>query len=71
MSPTRTTKLIHEGGYVAAVEVELTEDGGGWGPCLSPAGAQKLDEVRLALRRRDVRSAAKLARVYSLTPVAI
>lgn len=48
MSPSRTTKLIHEGGYAAEVEVELTEDSGSWGPCLSTAAAQKLDEVRLA-----------------------
>ena len=71
MSPSSTTKFIHEGEYAAEVEVELIQDGGSWGPCLSMAAAQKLDEVRLAVKRGDVRGAAKLARVYALTPLAV
>jgi len=30
-----------------------------------------MDDVRGALRRGDVRSAARLARVFALTPVAV
>jgi hypothetical protein len=62
-------KLIHEGEYAAAVDVELIDNGEGWSPYLSLADAEKLDRVREALRRGDVRAASKLARVYHLTPV--
>ena len=63
------TKLVHEGDFVAEVPVELIETEEGWSPYLSVEDAQKLDEVREALRRGDLRSAAKLARVFRLTPV--
>jgi len=62
-------KLVHEGNYVAEVEVELIETGEGWSPYLSLEDAKKLDEVREALRREDIESASKLAKVYRLTPV--
>jgi hypothetical protein len=71
MTTSRTKKLIHEGPYAAEVEVELIQDDGSWGPYLSVAAAAKLDEVRLALKRGDIKSAAKFARIYSLTPVAV
>ncbi|MGZ8426002.1 MAG: hypothetical protein ACXWYD_13715 [Candidatus Binatia bacterium] len=64
-------KLAHEGPYVAEVEVELIETDEGWSPYLSLEDANKLDDVRMALRRRDLASAARLSRVYSLTPVAV
>ena len=63
------TKLVHEGDFVAEVLVELIETQDGWSPYLSVADAQKLDEVREALRRGDLKSAAKLGRVFRLTPV--
>jgi hypothetical protein len=69
MSTRQRTKPVHEGPYAA--EVDLIEDENGWGPCLSVADAEKLDEVRDALRRGDIHSAAQLARVFSLTPVAV
>jgi hypothetical protein len=69
MSDKRQTKLVHEGQYVAEVEVEFTEPNGGWGPYLSVADAQKLDEVRLALRSGDIAAAGKLGRVYRLMPI--
>lgn len=62
-------KLVQEGQYVAEVDVELIEDGTGWSPCLSVADAKKLDEVRQALRRADLKRASQLARVFELTPV--
>jgi hypothetical protein len=71
MNTTRTTKLIHAGQYAAEVEVELVQDDGTWGPYLPVEAAKKLDEVRQALKRGDLKAAAGLARVYSLTPVAV
>jgi hypothetical protein len=63
------TKLVHEGDFVAEVPVELIETEDGWSPYLSVEDAKKLDEVREALRRGDLKSAAKLGRVFRLTPV--
>jgi hypothetical protein len=63
-------KLVREGSFVAEVEVDLIEDGTGWGPYLSLADAERLDHVRTALKAADIDAAAKLARVYRLTPVA-
>ena len=64
-----TKKLIHEGDYVAEVEVSLVETDEGWSPYLTLEDAAKLDEVRQALRRGQVADAAKLGRVFHLTPV--
>ena len=69
MSKKRRSKLIHEGNYVAEVEVELIETNESWSPYLSLDDAYKLDDVRDALRRGDLPSATRLARVFSLTPV--
>lgn len=71
MSKRRRTKLVHEGSYVAEVDVELLEDSEGWSPYLSLEDAYRLDDVREALRRGDVRTAAKYSRVFTLTPVAV
>jgi hypothetical protein len=62
-------KLVHEGDYVAEVEVQLIESEEGWSPYLTIEDAERLDEVREALRKGDVAEAAKLARVFHLTPV--
>jgi hypothetical protein len=70
MKTRRQTKLVHEGEYVAEVDVELIQTDTGWSPYLSLDDAYKLDDVREALRRRDVGTASRLARVYTLTPVA-
>lgn len=64
-------KLVHEGEYVAEVTVELIDTDDGWSPYLSLEDARKLDEVREALRRGDVRSASRFSRVFALTPVAV
>ena len=62
-------KLVQEGDLVAEVAVELIETENGWSPYLSVADAEKLDEVREALRREDLRAAAKLATsLYSVIP---
>jgi hypothetical protein len=69
MRTRRLTKFLHEGDYVAEVDVELVETDAGWSPYLSLDDAYRLDDVREALRRGDVRAASRLARVYTLTPV--
>jgi len=71
MSTRHTTKLVHEGNYVAEVDVELTDSDTGWSPYLSLDDAYRLDDVRAALRRGDVKRASGLARVFTLTPVAV
>ena len=63
------TKLVHEGDFVAEVPVELIQTEDGWSPYLSVEDAKKLDEVRAALRRGDLKSAARLGRIFRLTPV--
>ncbi len=64
-------KLVHEGEYVAEVDIELIYTDEGWSPYLSLDDAQKLDDIREALRKGDLRQAALHARVYALTPVAL
>jgi hypothetical protein len=62
-------KLVHEGNYAAEIPVELVEDETGWSPYLSIGDATKLDNVRRALRRGDVATAAKYGRVFELRPL--
>ena len=64
-------KFVREGDYAAEVEVELIEAEEEWSPYLSLEDAEKLDTVREALRRGDVREASKVGRVYRLTPVSL
>ena len=71
MSKRLRVKYVHEGRYVAEVDVELLEDETEWQPYLSVGDAYKLDDVRDALRRGDIPAAAKLARVFALQPVAV
>ena len=60
---------IHEGEYVAEVKIELVHADEGWSPYLSMEDAYKLDDVREALRRGDIKRARRMARVFRLTPV--
>jgi hypothetical protein len=70
MKSKATKKLVREGDLAAEVEVNLVDAEGGWAPYLSLDDANKLDDVREALRAGDVRRASRLAsRVYRLTPV--
>ena len=71
MSKRQSVKYVHEGKYVAEVDVELLEDETEWSPYLSVEDAYKLDDVRDALRRGDIAAAAELARIFALQPVAI
>jgi hypothetical protein len=70
MSRKPYTKIVHEGDYMAQVDVELIYTEEGWSPYLSLEDAYKLDDVREALKQGDLEAAAKLGRVYRLTRVA-
>jgi hypothetical protein len=69
MITKRRTKLVHEGHYAAQAEVDCVESETGWSPYMSLDDAQKLDEVREALRAGDLKKASRLARVFQLTPL--
>jgi hypothetical protein len=69
MKKKSKTKLVHEGDFVAEVPVEFIETSDEWSPYLSIEDAQKLDQVREALRRGDLKTAAKLGRIFRLTPI--
>jgi phosphotransferase system IIA component len=69
MKTRKQTKLVHEGDYLAEVDVELIESDDPWAPYLSPEEVRKLDNIRLSLRRGEVATVAKIARVFKLTPV--
>ena len=71
MKPRKTTRLVHEGRYAAEVDIELLEEDHEWAPYISLGDAKKIDEVRSALRRGDLKAAVALgARVYELKPIA-
>lgn len=70
MSRRKQVKYVHEGKYVAEVEVDLIEDQTEWSPYLTVEDAEKIEDVRTALARGDVAAASKQARVYTLEPVA-
>jgi hypothetical protein len=63
-------KYVHEGKYVAEVQVTLI-DNEGWSPYLSVEDVQKLDTVRVALRSGNIKKAAEYSKVYKMMPVAI
>ncbi len=66
----KTTKYIHEGKYVAEVEIELLYSNEEWSPYISLEVTLKLDEIRDALQQHNVKLAGKYAKVYRLEPVA-
>jgi hypothetical protein len=70
MSKRKRVKYVHEGRYVAEVDVTLIEDETEWSPYLSMEDAEKLDDVRAALARDDLATASKHGRVFTLEPVA-
>ncbi|MFZ0132576.1 MAG: hypothetical protein WAK95_08525 [Desulfobacterales bacterium] len=71
MKKRKHTRLVHEGKYVAEVDIELIDTPEGWSPYLTLEDAYKLDDVREALRKGDLDSASRLARLCTLTPVAV
>lgn len=71
MKKRRHTKLVHVENYVAEVDIELVDSEEGWSPYLSVEDAKRLDEVKQALRRGDLKAASRLSRVFTLTPVPV
>jgi len=71
MRKRKQIKYIHESEYVAEVDVELMETEDEWAPYLSLDDACKLDDVRDALLRGDLKTASKKAWVFTLQPVAL
>ncbi|MBW1700172.1 MAG: hypothetical protein JRH18_20960 [Deltaproteobacteria bacterium] len=71
MKKRKHTKLVHEGKYVAEVDIELIYSPEGWSPYLTLEDAYKLDDVREALRKGDLDTASRLSRLYTLTPVSV
>ena len=71
MKKRKHTKIVHEGKYVAEVDIDLIDTPEGWSPYLTLEDAYKLDDVREALREGDLVKASRLARIYTLTPVAV
>jgi len=69
MKERKKTKYLHEGRYVAEVEVLLINDETGWSPYLNLEDAYKLDEVRDALKRGDLKTASKYGNIYELRQV--
>jgi hypothetical protein len=70
MKRRQKMKYVHEGKYVAEVQIALIEDETEWSPYLSVEDAYKLDDVRDALRQGDLDAAARHGRIYELRPVA-
>ncbi len=69
MRERKKTKYLHEGKYVAEIEVVLYEDETGWSPYLCPEDAYKLDEARYALRQGNLEAASKYGKIYELHQV--
>jgi hypothetical protein len=69
MTTRKHTKIVHEGKYIAEVDIEIIDANDGWSPYLSLDDALKLDDVRDALRRGDVASAIKHSRVYEISRI--
>lgn len=65
----KKTKYVHAGRYVAEVDVELIASKDEWAPYLSVEDATKLDNVKEALQREDLKSASQYGRVYRLEPI--
>jgi hypothetical protein len=63
------TRFVREGNYGAEVRIELIEGEGGWAPYMSFDDATKLADVKAALRRGDIDTAAKYGRVFELLPI--
>ena len=71
MRTQKRTKLVHEGRYLAEVDVELLISADEWSPYLSVADAYKLDDVRSALKAGDTATAAQYGRIFALPPLAM
>jgi hypothetical protein len=66
----KRTQMIYEGRYAAELEVTLIDDEALWGPVLTKEYVFNTNRVRFALRRGDIKAAAKEAKVFELLPLA-
>jgi hypothetical protein len=64
------TKRLRHGSLMAEVKVKVAADDGAWGPYLSLDDAEKLERVDSALRRGDIKAAAKEAKIYEVLALA-
>ncbi|NGZ11061.1 MAG: hypothetical protein CV088_17040 [Nitrospira sp. LK70] len=71
MNKQPSKKLIHEGRYLAEVNVELVVTEDEWSPYLTVEDACKLNDVREALKNGETTTAARYGRVFSLTPIIV
>jgi hypothetical protein len=62
-------KLIHEGDYMAEMELKLELSDDDWAPYISLDDALHVDDVREALQSGDVRTAEKYATVFEVIPL--
>lgn len=69
MKRKRTIKYIHEEPFVAKVEVMLEEGETGWSPYLGVGDAYKLDEIKEALQKKNIKLASKYGKVYGMHPI--
>ena len=70
MHSRKHTKLVHEGKYIAEVEIEIIDTEDGWSPYISLEDALRLDDIREALKAKDIETAKKMAKVFVISPVA-
>lgn len=71
MAAKRIEKFVHAGQYAAVVEIDWVESDTGWPPCLSLEDAEKLDDLREALRRGDLKRASQLGGFTNSPPSAM
>lgn len=71
MTVLKKAKIVHEGKYADEVDVELAVIDQEWSPRLSLEDAYKLDDVREALKKGDLKAVVMKAKVYELHPVAV
>ena len=70
MASRQKIKFIHEGQYVAEIGVLLFEDDTSWSPYMSVDDAYILDDVRNALCRGNLETAARYGSIYKMRPLA-
>ena len=70
MHKRKHTKLLHEGKYVAEIEIDIIDSDKGWSPYISLEDALKMDEIRELLRTGNIEVAKRMAHIYIMKPVA-
>jgi len=66
----KAIKYIHEGLYVAEVEIELIYSDTRWSPTMSLKDALKLDKIRAYLHIGNLVAAVKYATIYKMQKIA-